>query len=145
MKDFDNAMLNPYEIYKSESVKVIPVHENKKADTTTSDHYFFKLLAPTAPDEVRKAWESAAVKTGVNLGDVNSKLTHVNAMFTLQLQDKLLERGNDFLGPEKETAIAATKRALYLMLNSETDEPKNGETFKEIAFYNAFLDNLYKL
>ncbi len=144
-KNFESGMLNPYEIYKSEATKIIFEEEVQSSQNATSDQYDFELLAPNATEAVRAAWESAAMKTGVNSIENDGNLTHINAMFTLQLQDKLLGRGNDFLGVDIESATSATKRALYLMLNSPHEVAGNNlERSKEIAFYNAFLDCLHE-
>ncbi len=144
-ENFESGMLNPYEIYKNETTKIVVEKDVPPSTTATKEAYDFALLAPNASESIKSAWESAAKKTGVNHNDNEGNLTHINAMFTLQLQDKLLGRGNDFLGADIESAISATKRALHLMLNSPNEVCCDSiDRSKEIAFYNAFLDCLHE-
>ena len=107
----------------------------------------FDPLGPNAPDSVRDAWDKAEQETGVNGygkgGD--GKLTHISAMLTMQIEQRLTRGHSDLLGQSKQSAIEATQRALDRMSSSLwiSANPNSAELHKsEKSFYEAFLKNL---
>lgn len=102
-------------------------------------------LGPNAPLEVRVAWDKAEQQVGVSGYGAESfgNLTYVNAMVNLKVQDSVSSQKNDFLGTTVATAINATKKALFLVENSNISSSQNPEDYKqERAFYTALLQNL---
>lgn len=106
----------------------------------------FNALGPNTTEQVKFAWDRAEQEVGVTGYGVEgyNKLTYINAMVTLKVQDFITNQRNDFLGSTVASAITATKKALFLLENSNLNN--DPEAYRqERAFYNAFLNNLQKL
>lgn len=104
-------------------------------------------LGPNTPDEVRIAWDKAEQSIGVTGYGAESfgKLTYINSMVTLKVQDSISNQRNDFLGSTVASAIMATKKALFLLENSNISSSQESQEYRqERAFYNAFINNLSK-
>lgn len=138
------------EEWEKESLKKVGVH--KKDDV---DENAFEQVAPNAPEEVKNAWIEAATETGVNgLGiQGNGMLSHISQMMVQRLNIMLKGEGNtesvDILGNTTESAILATKQALYNLEHPIAYTPKSIEVqqacIKERQFYISFLEKLKNL
>ncbi len=105
----------------------------------------FNALGPNAPESVKQAWDRAEQEIGVTGYGVEgyNKLKYINAMVTLKVQDYISNQKNDFLGNSVATAITATRKALFLLENSNLSNTQDPDAYRqERAFYNAFLNNL---
>ncbi len=64
-------------------------------------------------------------------------------MVTLKVQDFISNQKNDFLGDSVASALTATKKALFLLENSNVSNRQDPEAYRqERAFYNALINNL---
>ena len=114
------------------------------------DEKAFEQVGPNAPEEVKNAWIEAAKEVGLNgLGiQGNGMLSHISQMMVQRLNKMLKgETENlDILGNTTESAIRATKQALYdlehpLGYTSKSIEVQQAR-IKEKEFYIAFLEKL---
>ncbi|MBD5547574.1 MAG: hypothetical protein HDQ97_09265 [Lachnospiraceae bacterium] len=115
----------------------------------------FEYIAPNAPESVKQAWIEAAKETGANgLGiKGNGMLSHISQMMVQRLNKMIKGEGNaeslDILGSTTESAILATKQALYNLEHPIVYTPKSIEVqqacIKEREFYIAFLEKLQNL
>ena len=121
--------------------------QDEKADY---DEKAFESVGANAPEEVKQAWMEAAKEVSANgLGmKKNGMLSHISQMM-VQRCNKML-RGEadsqDILGNTVESAIRATKQALYDLEHPRVYVPKSIEVqqaqIKEREFYMAFLEKL---
>lgn len=105
----------------------------------------FNALGPNSPEKVKIAWDKSEEEIGVTGygAEGYSKLTYINSMVTLKVQDFIGTGRNDFLGNSVATAIVATKKALFLLENSNISNADDPNAYRqERAFYNALLRNL---
>jgi len=126
------------------------VPQDKKADY---DERAFDMVGPNAPQSVKDAWMKAAQEVNANgLGiRENGMMTHISQMMVQRL-GKVLKgetENTDILGNSVESAIRATKQALYDLEHPIAYTPKSIEVqqarIKEREFYNAFLEKLEQL
>ena len=117
---------------------------------TDYDEKAFESVGANAPEEVKQAWMEAAKEVSANgLGmKKNGMLRHISQMM-VQRCNKMLrgETDNqDILGSTVESAIRATKQALYELEHPRVYVPKSIEVqqaqIKEREFYMAFLEKL---
>ena len=77
------------------------------------------MIGPNAPQDVKDAWMEAAKEVNANgLGiKGNGMLSHISQMMVQRLNKQLKGEGDvdnlDILGNTTESAIQATKQALY--------------------------------
>ena len=109
-----------------------------------------ETVGANAPEEVKQAWMEAAKEVSANgLGlRKNGMLSHISQMM-VQRCNKMLKGetdNTDILGNTVESAIQATKQALYDLEHPKAYVPKSIEVqqaqLKEKAFYTAFLEKL---
>ncbi|MCM1083599.1 MAG: hypothetical protein NC393_09475 [Clostridium sp.] len=122
--------------------------QNNKNDY---DEKAFDMVGPNAPQEVKNAWIEAAEEVNANgLGiRENGMMSHISQMM-VQRFNKMLKGENvdnlDILGNTVETAIQATKKALYDLEHSMAPAYRSIEAeqarIKEKEFYTAFLEKL---
>jgi len=125
-------------------------YEKAAQDTIDYDEEAFDMVGPNAPQEVKDAWMEAAEKVNANgLGlSGNGMMSHISQMMVQRLTKMLKgETGNpDILGKTVESAIRATKKALYDLEHPLAYTPKSVEVeqarIKEKEFYTAFLERL---
>lgn len=131
------------------------VSEKVTAKKDDVDEKAFEQVAPNASEEVKNAWIEAAKETGVNgLGiQGNGMMSHISQMMVQRLNIMLKGEGNteslDILGNTTESAILATKQALYNLEHPIAYTPKSIEVqqacIKERQFYISFLEKLKNL
>ncbi len=112
----------------------------------------FEMVGPNAPQNVKDAWIKAAKEVnanGMGIGE-NGMMSHISQMM-VQRVTKMLKGENtpDILGKTVESAIWATKQALYDLEHPLANTPKSIEVqqarIKEREFYIAFLEKLEQL
>lgn len=122
--------------------------QDKKTD---HDEKAFASVGANASEEVKQAWLEAAKEIGANgLGmSGNGMLTHLSQMMVQRVENWMngIAGTNDILGSTVQSAIRATKQALY-----DLDHPLSPDSVKSIevqrqqvkerAFYQLFLDKL---
>ena len=122
-------------------------------ETTDYDEKAFDMVGQNAPQDVKDAWMEAAKEAKVNgLGiSGNGMMTHISQMMVQRL-NKMLNgetENSDLLGNTVESAIQATKQALYNLDHPKAFTPKSMEVqqarIKEREFYTAFLEKLEQL
>lgn len=115
------------------------------------DEKAFETLGSNASESVKKAWIDAAKETGANgLGVTsNGMLGHISQMMVQRVKNWYNGEADftDILGNTVESAISATKQALYdldnpLEPNSQKSVDVQHLLIKERDFYNAFLEKL---
>lgn len=130
------------------------VAEKAAQDKTTDyDEKAFDMVGPNAPQNVKDAWMGAAKEVNVNGLGIrgNGMMSHISQMMVQRLNKMLKgETGNfDILGNTVESAIQATKQALYNLDNPLAPAYRSIEAeqarIKEREFYVAFLEKLEKL
>lgn len=119
------------------------------------DEKAFDMIGPNAPQDVKDAWLEAAKEVNANgLGiKGNGMFSHISQMMVQRLNKQLMGEGDvdslDILGNTTESAIQATKQALYNLDHPVVYTPKSIEVqqacIKEREFYVAFLEKLEKL
>ena len=107
------------------------------------------------PQEVKDAWMEAAKEVNANGMGIkkNGMLSHISQMMVQRLNKQMKGDGDvdniDILGNTTESAIQATKQALYNLDHPLEYVPKSIEVqracMKEREFYVAFLERLEKL
>lgn len=126
------------------------VVQDKKVDY---DDKAFDMVGPNAPQEVKDAWMEAAKEVYANGMGIrkNGMMSHISQMM-VQRCNKMLRGETDYsdiLGNTVESAIRATKQALYDLEHPIAYTPKNIEVqqarIREREFYNAFLEKLGQL
>ena len=129
--------------------------EDKAAQgrATDYDEKAFEMVGPNAPQEVKDAWMDAAKEVNANGLGIrgNGMMSHISQMMVQRLNKMLKgETGNfDVLGNTVESAIQATKQALYDLEHPVVYTPRSIEVqqarIKEGEFYKAFLEKLEQL
>ena len=133
--------------------------ENESINPYMSDVDFdekaFDMIGPNAPQEVKDAWMEAAKEVNANCMVIkkNGMLSHISQMMVQRLNKQMKGEGDvdniDILGNTTESAIQATKQALYHLDHPLEYVPKSIEVqqacMKEREFYVAFLERLEKL
>jgi hypothetical protein len=146
-KNRDNPTFNAESLVEKEEI-------SDKQKDTDFDEKAFETVGPNAPENVKKAWMDAAKETGVNgLGiKSNGMLGHISQMMVQRVKNWYNGESNstDILGNTVDSAISATKQALYDLDNPlEPNSKKSIEVqhllVQERAFYNAFLEKLQSL
>jgi len=129
--------------------------ENKNINPYMEDTDFnekaFDMIGPNAPQDVKDAWMEAAKE--VNANGMGIKKSHISQMMIQRLNKQMKGEGDvdniDILGNTTESAIQATKQALYNLDHPLEYVPKSIEVqracMKEREFYVAFLERLEKL
>lgn len=99
------------------------------------------ILGPSAPNEVKEAWNKAEKETGVNGMAMNSEgmLTQLTKLFVMSIENGYNGGGRDVLGNSVYSARTAVQTALERL-----GIPQNNEERKEESFYKAFLSFLNK-
>ena len=105
--------------------------------------------------DVKDAWMEAAKEVNANGMGIkkNGMLSHISQMMIQRLNKQMKGEGDvdniDILGNTTESAIQATKQALYNLDHPLEYVPKSIEVqracMKERKFYVAFLERLEKL
>ena len=131
-----------------------PIAEKASQDKSKDyDEKAFDMVGPNAPQAVKDAWMEAAKEVGANgLGiKRNGMLSHISQMMVQRL-NKMLKGETEklnILGNTVESAIIATKQALYNLEHPKVYTPRSIEVLqariKEGEFYTAFLEKLEKL
>ena len=133
--------------------------ENKNINPYMEDTDFnekaFDMIGPNAPQDVKDAWMEAAKEVNANGMGItkNGMLSHISQMMVQRLNKQMKGEGDvdniDILGNTIESAIQATKQALYDLDHPREYVPKSIEVqqacMKEREFYVAFLEKLEKL
>lgn len=140
---------------ESEAVGFMKIAEEKEAqkEAANQDEKAFEMVGPNAPQDVKDAWMDAAKEVHANgLGlKSNGMMSHISQMMVQRLKKMLQgETENlDVLGSTVESAIQATKQALYDLDHPLAPAYRSMEAeqarIKEREFYKAFLEKLEKL
>lgn len=119
------------------------------------DEKAFDMIGPNASQDVKDAWMEAANEVNANGMGIkkNGMLSHISQMMVQRLNKQMKGEGDvdniDILGNTIESAIQATKQALYDLDHPREYVPKSIEVqqacMKEREFYVAFLEKLEKL
>ena len=127
--------------------------EKESIDKNDHAEKAFRSVAPNAPEKVKTAWMEAAAEVGIDgMGrKKNGMMGHISQMMVQRLNKQL--RGEtenfDILGNTVESAIQATKQALYDLEHPVVYTPRSIEVqqarIKEGEFYRAFLKKLERL
>ncbi|MDE7444646.1 MAG: hypothetical protein K2N15_02905 [Lachnospiraceae bacterium] len=130
------------------------VAEKAAQDKTTDyDEKAFDMVGPNAPQDVEDAWMGAAKEVNANGLGIrgNGMMSHISQMMVQRLNKMLKGETENFdiLGNTVESAIQATKKALYdldhpLAPAYRTIEAEQAR-IKEREFYVAFLERLERL
>lgn len=140
---------------ESEAVGFMKIAEEKEVqkEAANQDEKAFEMVGPNAPQDVKDAWMDAAKEVHANgLGlKSNGMMSHISQMMVQRLNKQL--RGEtenfDILGNTVESAIQATKQALYDLEHPVVYTPRSIEVqqarIKEGEFYRAFLEKLERL
>lgn len=94
------------------------VEEKAAQDKTTDyDEKAFDMVGPNAPQDVKDAWMEAAKEVNANGLGIrgNGMMSHISQMMVQRLNKMLKGETENFdiLGNTAESAIQATKQALY--------------------------------
>ncbi len=124
-----------------------------KDKATDYDEKAFDMVGPNAPQEVKDAWMDAAKEVNANGMGIrgNGMMSHISQMMVQRLNKQLKGETENFdiLGSTVESAIQATKEALYDLEHPRVYTPRSIEVqqarIKEGEFYRAFLEKLEKL
>ena len=124
--------------------------QRKAAD---QDEKAFEMVGRGAPQEVKDAWMDAAKEVNANGMGIrgNGMMSHISQMMVQRLNKQLKGETENFdiLGSTVESAIQATKNALYDLEHPRVYTPRSIEVqqarIKEGEFYRAFLEKLEKL
>ncbi len=126
------------------------VAQGKVAD---QDEKAFEMVGRSAPQEVKDAWMEAAKEVNANGLGIrgNGMMSHISQMMVQRLNKMLKGETENFdiLGNTVESALRATKQALYVLEHPVVYTPRSIEAqqarIKEGEFYRAFLERLEKL
>ena len=126
------------------------IEQDKKTDY---DEKAFEMVGPNAPQEVKDAWMEAAKEVNANGMGIrgNGMMSHISQMMVQRLNKQLKGETENFdiLGNTVESAIQATKEALYDLEHPRVYTPRSIEVqqacIKEGEFYRAFLEKLERL
>lgn len=94
------------------------------------------ILGPSAPNDVKDAWNKAEKASGINGYGMDSggKLTCLTELFAMSMESAYNGGGRDILGNTAYSAKTAVQKAL-----SRMGIPQNNEEKKEKFFYESFL------
>ncbi len=117
------------------------------------DEKAFEMIGQGAPQEVKDAWMDAAKEVNANGMGIrdNGMMSHISQMMVQRLNKQLKGETENFdiLGNTVESAIQATKKALYDLEHPVVYTPRSIEVqqarIKEGEFYRAFLEKLEQL
>ncbi len=117
------------------------------------DEKAFEMIGRGAPQEVKDAWMEAAKEVNANGMGIrgNGMMSHISQMMVQRLNKQLKGETENFdiLGSTVESAIQATKEALYDLEHPRVYTPRSIEVqqarIKEGEFYRAFLERLEQL
>ena len=117
------------------------------------DEKAFEMVGRGAPQEVKDAWMDAAKEVNANGMGIrgNGMMSHISQMMVQRLNKQLKGETENFdiLGSTVESAIQATKKALYDLEHPFVYTPRSIEVqqarIKEGEFYRTFLEKLEKL
>ena len=134
------------------AVGFMEIIEEKVAQrkATDYDEKAFEMVGPNAPQDVKDAWMEAAKEVNANgLGiRSNGMMSHISQMMVQRLNKMLKGETENFdiLGNTVESAIQATKQALYNLDHPLAPAYRSIEAeqarIKEREFYTAFLEKL---
>ncbi len=124
--------------------------QEKAAD---QDEKAFEMVGRGAPQEVKDAWMDAAKEVNANGMGIrgNGMMSHISQMMVQRFHKQLKGETDNFdiLGSTVESAIQATKQALYDLEHPRVYTPRSIEVqqarIKEGEFYRAFLERLEQL
>ena len=130
------------------------IAEKAEQDKTRNyDEKAFEMVGPNAPQDLKHAWRGAAKEVNANGLGIrgNGMMSHISQMMVQRLNKMLKGETENFdiLGNTVESAIQATKKALFdldhpLAPAYRTIEAEQAR-IKEREFYVAFLERLEKL
>lgn len=132
---------------------VISCNSNKAGVNLSYDEKAFDIVGPNAPQCVKDAWIESARQVGANgLGISHTGMySHISQMMVQRIVNDYNGKSNssDILGNSVESAIQATKQALYnldhpLEPNTKKSIEVQQALMKEREFYAAFLEKLEK-
>ena len=117
------------------------------------DEKAFEMVGRGAPQEVKDAWMEAAKEANANGMGIRGggMMSHISQMMVQRLNKQLKGETENFdiLGSTVESAIQATKKALYDLEHPVVYTPRSIEVqqarIKEGEFYRAFLEKLEQL
>ena len=129
------------------------VEKTAQDKATDYDEKAFDMVGPSAPQEVKDAWMDAAKEVYANGMGIrgNGMMSHISQMMVQRLNKQLKGETENFdiLGNTVESAIQATKKALYDLEHPRVYTPRSIEVqqarIKEGEFYRAFLERLERL
>ena len=140
---------------ESRAVGFMETVEEKAAQgkAANQDEKAFEMAGPNAPQEVKDAWMEAAKEVNANGMGIrgNGMMSHISQMMVQRLNKQLKGETENFdiLGNTVESAIQATKQALYDLDHPRVYTPRSIEVqqarIKEGEFYRAFLEKLEQL
>ncbi len=140
---------------ESRAVGFMETVEEKAAQgkAANQDEKAFEMVGPNAPQEVKDAWMEAAKEVNANGMGIrgNGMMSHISQMMVQRLNKQLKGETENFdiLGNTVESAIQATKQALYDLDHPRVYTPRSIEVqqarIKEGEFYRAFLEKLEQL
>ena len=140
---------------ESGTVGFMETMEEKAAQDKVIDYdeKAFDMVGPNAPQEVKDAWMDAAKEVNANGMGIrgNGMMSHISQMMVQRLNKQLKGETENFdiLGSTVESAIQATKEALYDLEHPRVYTPRSIEVqqarIKEGEFYRAFLEKLEQL
>ncbi|MDE7330685.1 MAG: hypothetical protein K2O16_00370 [Lachnospiraceae bacterium] len=129
------------------------VEKTAQDKATDYDEKAFDMVGRGAPQEVKDAWMDAAKEVNANGMGIrgNGMMSHISQMMVQRLNKQLKGETENFdiLGNTVESAIQATKQALYDLEHPLAPAYRTLEAeqarIKEREFYVAFLEKLEKL
>ena len=129
------------------------VGEKAAQAAADQDEKAFEMVGRGAPQEVKDAWMDAAKEVNANGMGIrgNGMMSRISQMMAQRLNKQLKGETENFdvLGSTVESAIQATKEALYDLEHPRVYTPRSIEVqqarIKEGEFYRAFLEKLEKL
>ena len=122
-------------------------------DSVTRESAESQMVGPNAPQEMKDAWTEAAKEVNTNGMGIrgNGMMSHISQMMVQRLNKQLKGETENFdiLGSTVESAIQATKEALYDLEHPRVYTPRSIEVqqarIKEGEFYRVFLEKLEQL
>ena len=138
-------------VQNSKNGGVVSCNSNKAGVNLSYDEKAFDIVGPNAPLCVKDAWIESARQVGANgLGISHTGMySHISQMMVQRIVNDYNGKSNssDILGNSVESAIQATKQALYnldhpLEPNTKKSIEVQQALMKEREFYAAFLEKL---
>ena len=130
---------------------IMSCNSNKAGANLSYDEKAFDIVGSNAPQCVKDAWIESARQVGANgLGISHTGMySHISQMMVQRIVNDYNGKSNssDILGNSVESAIQATKQALYnldhpLEPNTKKSIEVQQALMKEREFYAAFLEKL---